>query len=164
MKSRLFTAFVIAGLAGPAFGADTARVTESDGTTAKMVADMVSSRHISHPVIDDTIAENLLNRYVDIWDPQKLYFLQSDIDDFRSSSKMLDDQIRAGDVSFASLVFDRYQLRMFERADMIGKLIDADHDFSVDEDMVVDPDDLEWTKKQKRNFRNAGASGSSLIC
>ncbi len=148
MKSRLFAASIIAGMSVIAIAADTARLTDDDGTTARMVADMVSSRHINHPAIDDKIAENLLKRYVDIWDPQKLYFLQSDIDIFQNSSKILDDQIRAGDVSFATKVFNLYQVRMAERAGMIDRLIDAEHDFTVDEEMVMDPDDLDWAKTE----------------
>ena len=148
MKSGLFAASIVVGISAFAIAADTSTVTQDDGTTARMVADMVSSRHISHPAIDDKISERLLNRYVDIWDPQKLYFLQSDIDVFQTSGRLLDDQIRAGDVTFASKVFNLYQVRMAERAEMISKLIDTEHDFTVDEEMVMDPDDLDWAKTE----------------
>ena len=148
-KNWLFLAgFALLISVGTVTAADSAKVTEDDGTTGRMVADMVSSRHINHPDIDDDLSERLLNRYVDVWDPQKLYFLQSDIDLFRASSKKLDDQIRAGDVTFASTVFERYQLRMGERASTIGQLIDTQHDFTVEEEMVVDPDDHEWSKTE----------------
>ncbi|MEZ6125730.1 MAG: carboxy terminal-processing peptidase [Planctomycetaceae bacterium] len=128
--------------------AETSRVTESDGTTARMVADMITSRHINHPEIDDELAARLLKRYIEVWDPQKLYFLQSDVDLFNASAKVLDDQIRSGNVSFASTVFERFQLRMREREPLIGQLIDAEHDFNADEEMVLDPDDLEWAKSE----------------
>ncbi len=146
MKTRLFAASIVVGMSVFAIAADTSRLTEDDGTTARMVADMVSSRHISHPAIDDRISERLLKRYVDVWDPQKLYFLQSDIDAFEASGKLHDDQIRAGDVTFAGTVFNLYQLRMAERAGMIDKLIDVEHDFTVDEEMVMDPDALDWAQ------------------
>lgn len=146
MKARLLTAVTLAVLTSTSFAADLGKVTEDDGKTARMVADMVRSGHINHPTIDDAISEHLLERYVDIWDPQKLYFLQSDIDAFEQSEKVLDDQIRAGDVKFASSVFQRFLNRMEERAGMISKLIDIEHDFTVDEEIVVDPDDLDWAK------------------
>lgn len=123
-------------------------MSEDDGTTARMVADMVSTRHINHPKVDDDIAQRLLNRYVDIWDPQKLYFLKSDIAAFQASANLLDDQIRAGDVTFASTVFDRFMLRMNERMGMIDQLVDADHDFTINEEMVLDPDDLDWAASE----------------
>ena len=147
MTARLLAALILSGLTGAAYAADNpGRVTPDDGKTAQLVADMVKSRHINHPPIDDRISENLLNRYIDIWDPQKLYFVQSDVDVFRTSQRLLDDQIKSADVKFASFVFDRYITRMDERGSMIDRLIDVEHDFSVNEEMVLDPDDLDWAK------------------
>ena len=115
----------------------TTKVTAQDGETAQVVADMVASRHISHPSINDDIADRLLNRFVELWDPQKLYFLSSDIALFKKSSTILDDQIRSGNVEFANTVFDRFQERMAERAPLIDQLIDQEHDFTIDEEMIL---------------------------
>ena len=119
-------------------------LTPDDGKTAQLVASMVSSRHINHPEIDDALSEKLMNRYIEIWDPQKLYFLQSDIDSFSVEKTSLDDKILKGDVEFATTVFERFKLRMGERSGKIGASIDADHDFTVEEEMIKDPDDLTW--------------------
>ena len=119
-------------------------LTPDDGKTAQLVASMVSSRHINHPEIDDTLSEKLMNRYIEIWDPQKLYFVQSDIDSFSVEKTSLDDKILKGDVQFATTVFERFKLRMGERSGKIGVTIDADHDFTVEEEMIKDPDDLTW--------------------
>ena len=119
-------------------------LTPDDGKTAQMVASMVSSRHINHPEIDDALSEKLMKRYIEIWDPQKLYFLQSDIDAFSVEKTSLDEKILKGDVEFATTVFERFKLRMGERASKIGVAIDAEHDFTVEEEMVKDPDDLAW--------------------
>jgi carboxyl-terminal processing protease len=119
-------------------------LTPDDGKTAQLVASMVSSRHINHPEIDDALSEKLMNRYIEIWDPQKLYFLQSDIDSFSVEKTSLDDKIIKGDVEFATTVFERFKLRMGERSGKIGASIDADHDFTVEEEMIKDPDDLTW--------------------
>ncbi len=123
-------------------------LTADDGKTAQMVASMVSSRHINHPEIDDALSEKLMNRYIEIWDPQKLYFLRADIDSFSVEKDKLDDKILKGDVSFATTVFERFKLRMGERASKIGISIDADHDFTVEEEMIKDPDDLEWASDE----------------
>jgi carboxyl-terminal processing protease len=119
-------------------------LTPDDGKTAQLVASMVSSRHINHPEIDDVLSEKLMNRYIEIWDPQKLYFLQSDIDSFSVEKTSLDDKILKGDVIFATTVFERFKLRMGERSVKIGAAIDAEHDFTVEEEMIKDPDDLTW--------------------
>ncbi|MEO2032841.1 MAG: carboxy terminal-processing peptidase [Planctomycetaceae bacterium] len=134
----------VATVAGLAIARDTIVLSSNDGTTAKLVARMVEDRHIAHPKIDDELSMRLLNRYVDAWDPQKLYFFQSDIDEFNSSASELDDQIKSGNVEFATRVFERVRTRMHERAETISQQIDADHDYSIDEDMITDPDDQKW--------------------
>ena len=132
----------------PAFGAEASDVTAEDGKTAQIVAEMISARHIAHPEIGDDLSERLLKRYIEVWDPQKLYFLQSDVDEFRRSKDKLDDAIHNADVTFASQVFNHFLNRLRERDPMIHQLIDADHDFMLDEEMVLDPDDLDWAKSE----------------
>lgn len=143
-KSFLAVAAVVLAAAGTVFSQNKARVTEDDGKTAQMVAGMVSSRHINHPAIDDALSAKMMAQFIKIWDPQKLYFLMSDIDDFEKDRTSLDDQILAGNVEFANKVFERFKLRMIDRAEKVGAQIDAEHDFTVDETMIRDPDDLKW--------------------
>lgn len=134
----------LVAVAGFALARDNISLSGNDGQTARQVAKMVQDRHIAHPEIDDDLSARLLNRYVDAWDPQKLYFLQSDIDEFKKSAVDLDDQIESANVEFAIRVFDRVRQRMYERADTISQHIDTDHDYTVDEDMITDPDDRDW--------------------
>ena len=125
-----------------------------DGKTAQMVASMVSSRHINHPEIDDTISERLFNRFIEAWDSQKLYLLKADIDEFSVNRTELDDQIQRGDVSFAAEFFTRFRERMIARAELLPALIDSEFDFSVDEEMHRDPDDIDWaTTAEELNER-----------
>lgn len=134
----------VAVVAGLAIAGDTISLSRNDGQTARQVAQMVQTRHIAHPDIDDALSSRLLTRYVDAWDAQKLYFLQSDIDEFNRSASDLDDQIESGNVEFATLVFDRIRQRMHERAETISEQIEASHDFTADEEMITDPDDRTW--------------------
>ena len=71
----------------------TAPGASSDQTTAKLVADMVSKYHISQKQIDDTISQKLVNRLLKELDPQKQYFLRSDIDEFEKFRDHLDDLV-----------------------------------------------------------------------
>jgi len=101
----LFALFAIVAIAGFAIARDNIALNSQDGETAQRVARIIQSRHIAHPEIDDNLSQRLLNRYVDAWDHQKLYFLQSDIDEFEKSAKALDDRIQSGNVKFATDVF-----------------------------------------------------------
>ncbi|MEZ6062703.1 MAG: carboxy terminal-processing peptidase [Planctomycetaceae bacterium] len=134
--------------AGFTFAGDSVSISQEDGRTAQLVANMIAARHINHPSINDELSERLLKRYVDVWDSQKLYFLQSDLDEFSKYQDQLDDLIRAGNVDFAVTVFERYRQRLAQRMPSISQLIDADHDFAVKEEMVLDPDNLDWAKSE----------------
>lgn len=117
----------------------------NDQTTAKLVADMISKHHISQKPIDDRISQMLVKRLLKDLDPQKLYFLQSDIDDFNRYRDQLDDLIvKTGNVDFARHVFSTYLKRLDERIAVAQKNVDAPHDFTVDESMSVDGDQIGW--------------------
>jgi carboxyl-terminal processing protease len=116
----------------------------SDQTTAKLVADMISKYHISQKHIDDRISQLLLKRLLKDLDPQKLYFLQSDIDVFTKYRDQLDDMVAIGNVDFARQVFDVYLRRVDERMAVAHSYIEEPHDFTVDESMSVDGDKIAW--------------------
>ncbi len=122
------------------FAQQLAKPNASEQTTAKLVAEMVSKFHISQKPIDDKVSQALYKRMLKDLDPQKLYLLQADADEFSKFRDHLDDLIKVGDVSFARSLFSRYQKRLEERVEMAHKLIDLDHDFSIDESMAVDGD------------------------
>jgi carboxyl-terminal processing protease len=118
----------------------------ADATTTKLVCEMVAKYHISQGKINDETSKKLLKRYLKQLDPQKLYLLASDVKSFQSHATKLDDLVKSGNVDFAYNVFNLYLRRLEERMTMADKLIDADHDFSLDEEMVIDADEIAWAK------------------
>jgi len=147
-RCTLLLAFVIL-IPSSLTAADKIVLTEEDGKTAKIVASMVSSRHINHPEINDALSEKLLHRYLEIWDPQKLYLLQSDIDEFSVEKTSLDDKILKGDVQFAVDVFERFRSRMDVRAAKLDALIDVEHDFTVEEELIRDAKNIPWAANEQ---------------
>ena len=141
-------------------------LTEDDGKTAQIVAAMVSSRHINHPEINDALSEKLMHRYLEIWDPQKLYFLQSDIDEFSTEKTSLDDKILKGDVKFAADVFERFRSRMDVRAAKLDALIDLEHDFTVEEELIRDAKEIPWAASEEEldeRWRKPGSGFTHAI-
>ena len=125
------------------------RPPETAVETTKLVAEMITRFHISQKTIDDKVSEQLLDRFIEQIDPQKLYFTQAEIDEFNKSKTDLDDQVLNGDVKFAFDVYDRYEKIMEDRIKLAHKLIDAEHDFTVEESIVTDADQLAWAKSEK---------------
>ena len=118
--------------------------TSADAKTVKAVCDMVQKHHISHHKIDDEISKKLLKTFLEQLDPQKMYFMKADIEEFKKYETELDDLLKVGNADFAFMVYDRYTKRLDERLPLAQKLIDADHDFTAEEDIVIEADELDW--------------------
>jgi carboxyl-terminal processing protease len=70
----------------------------------------------------------------------KVYFYQSDIDEFMKHKDELSDAIRRGDIGFAYTVFRTFLKRVDERVKTVDELLAGPLDFTTDEQMVVDRD------------------------
>lgn len=116
------------------------------GNVAKQVCQMIEHNHMSQMQIDDKISERLVDQYIKDLDAQKMYFLQSDIDQFNLSRHDLDDAVKSGNVDFAYNAYNLYLQRLDERIAVAQKLIDMPQDFTVDEQMDIDPKTLPWAK------------------
>ncbi|WP_459554549.1 carboxy terminal-processing peptidase [Lacunimicrobium album] len=119
-----------------------------EATTTQLVAKMTENFHLNQHTIDDNISSKLVDKFIKDLDPQKLYFYESDIANFNQYRKSLDDMLRKGNVDFANLVFDTFLKRVDERATIIDQLIDTDHDFTLDEEIMSDADDMTWAKNK----------------
>jgi len=117
--------------------------------TVKLVSEMISKYHISQKALDDRISGMVLNKFIKDLDSQKLYFLKSDIDGFARYRDQLDDLLKVGQITFAHEVFKLYLQRLDERVVVAHAMIDAPHDFTIDESMVIDGDQLAWSADVK---------------
>lgn len=104
------------------------------------------TNHLSRHALDDEISERALKLFLKSLDPFKLYFYQSDIDSFMERKTQLDDMARKGDVRFAYYIFKGLVQRIDEKVALAEKLLQMDHDFTVDEDMVREPDATQYAR------------------
>ena len=115
-----------------------------DQETAKVVVELLERGHMARPAINDEIAVKWCDNFIKDLDPGKYYFLKSDVEAFKKDGKILDDQIRDGNIDFARRVFDRYLERQDERFKTSMDLLDQKPDFTVDEYVSDDPDKLDY--------------------
>jgi len=141
-------ALLLLGLS-TAFAQTLASADPADQETAKLVARMIPKFHLSRGDINDKISSMLLDGFLKDLDSQKLYFLKSDVDEFESHRTTLDDEIKAGNVDFAYLVFNRYKQRLDAQMAVAHKFVAAPHDFTIDEYIETDPKKLVWAASQE---------------
>ncbi|HYO24627.1 MAG TPA: carboxy terminal-processing peptidase, partial [Lacipirellulaceae bacterium] len=149
VRRRTFVAVVgvmavTAGIVAPLVLARPTAPTPDESRISLLVAAMMDRKHLSRMRLDDEISARALKMFFETLDPMKLYFYKSDIDEFRAESTRLDDYVKAGDVRIANRIFDRFYERVIERTAVAQALVDAEHDFTVDESMDRDPKKIEW--------------------
>lgn len=120
----------------------------NDRQVTRVVSSLMLGQHLSKHAIDDEIAQRGLNLYLKSLDPMKVYFLQSDIDEFAKEQLKLDDKLKEGDISFAYTVFNRLLERIDQRVKTANALIDQPHDFTVEEELTTDSDSIAYAKDE----------------
>jgi carboxyl-terminal processing protease len=114
----------------------------NDRYVTNAVTSLIRDRHISKQSLDQVASQRGLKSFLRSLDPMKMYFLQSDIDEFMGQQDKLGKMLEAKDISFAYTVFRRFLQRVDERVKQIDELIEEDFDFTVDEYMVTDTDKI----------------------
>ena len=89
-----------------------------------------------------------MSTFIDRLDPMKLYFLEEDIKSFHEKKLELDDMLKKGELQFAHDVFLQYMSRMETSIKVVHTLIDQEHDFTVDEYISTDWDNLKFATSQ----------------
>ncbi|MFH1923088.1 MAG: carboxy terminal-processing peptidase [Planctomycetota bacterium] len=154
---RLRWAFVLAVALGvssfclPAL-ADPEMPTAQDRRVALVVSKLLQRDHLTEHAIDDEISQRCLSTFLKSLDPWKLYLLQSDIDRFEARQNELDDLIRTRDfdgfLSFSHTVYETLLERIDQAAKTFEELLAVEHDFTVDEEIIRDPDEVAYAQNE----------------
>ncbi len=123
----------------------------NDRFVTNAVTSLIRDRHISKESLEEVVSERGLKSFLRALDPMKMYFLQSDIDEFMAQKDHVNKMLEDKDISFAYTVFRRFLQRVDERVKQIDELIEKDFDFTVDEYMITDADKL----RHPRNLEEA---------
>ena len=120
--------------------------------TARNIVDAMTRRHYLNLILDDEVSSRVLDRYLNELDPARSYFLASDIDEFEKYRTSLDNALHAGNLMPAFAIFNRYQERAIKQFASTLKLLEEkgleQFDFSVDESLEIDRDDVPWATTQ----------------
>ena len=116
--------------------------------TAQITASVLTKYHYKSLPLDDAMSEKTFDRYLKGLDGGKLYFTQSDVDDFATYRTRLDDAILQRDLSAPFAIFNRYQQRAFKRYTFARKLLKGGFDFSQKESYQYRRDKAPWESSE----------------
>lgn len=153
MTKKMITLFV-AGLLflSPLQAKETAPVNLSAGPYEPEIASLVTTYlayyHYGKRRLDDDISKRLFDAYLESLDPNRVFFLASDIADFKKHETQLDDALLQNPVNLdiPFLIFNRYKQRLNERVDVSLALLKRDFDFSKNDHIQYDRSETPWAK------------------
>ncbi|NTJ41920.1 carboxy terminal-processing peptidase [Agrobacterium larrymoorei] len=123
--------------------------TESQAKAATLSAEFLE-RYAYKPVkLDDALSLKVMNKYIKSLDPDRMLFMQSDIDEFAANSTKLDDGIAEQDLEIPFSIFHIYTQRVVDRMTYARNLLKGNFDFSTNEEFEINREDAAWAKTEK---------------
>ena len=121
---------------------------QADRQVSLLVSRLMQKDHLSRRQLDDNISRRAFDMFTRALDPMKVYFTQSDVDQFSSFEDKIDDLMKRGDYSIAFTIFNRFLERVDQRVETAMELIDRDFNYDIDEEIVTDRDMIEYAKNE----------------
>ena len=114
--------------------------------SAMAIVSFLSHNHYERKTLDDSLSSKIFDNYIENLDPNRLYFLDSDIKGFNMYRYKFDDLIIRGNLLPAYQMFNTYLVRFNERMDFVFERMNHEFDFNIDESFTPDRSELAWAK------------------
>ena len=111
-----------------------------------LVAQFIQKSHYNQIAIDDELSSQVMDRYVDSLDGNKMYLLMEDVDYFEQYRYQLDDIVKSRPLDPVFEMFRIYRTRVRERLAYALVLLESEPDFSIDEEFQFDRSDMPWAE------------------
>ena len=98
---------------------------------------ILAQYHYDRLPIDNALSERIYTLYLKALDPQKVFFLQSDIDQFESSRFKFDDYIKRSKLDVPYAMYQLLLQRMDEQYALVDTLLEEEYDFEIDKNIVI---------------------------
>lgn len=112
----------------------------------KSIYRTLSFLHYHAPEVDEKFSEGVYKKYLESLDPQKLYFLESEIAEFSSQRKKLGDAFINGNTEFFNLSITHLQRKIVKLEALSKKILSRPFDFSKEESITLDENNNSYAK------------------
>jgi carboxyl-terminal processing protease len=113
-----------------------------------VIVKVIDKYHYKDSHLDDEASKRILERYLEALDPNRFFFLASDIKAFSSYQDSLDDYLKSGRVDPAFQIFRIYRKRVEEAVTHAVELLEKDFDFSIDETYQYERSEVPWAESR----------------
>ncbi|WP_222981711.1 carboxy terminal-processing peptidase [Flagellimonas meishanensis] len=123
---------------------------DKDKLLLDLITYVLERGHYEPKDLNDTFSSNVFDDFIDIVDPTKRYFLQSDVREFEKYRFMIDDEIRNTEITFFNVVYQRLMKRMEEAKEIYKEVLAEPFDYALDETINIDYEDQEFAANRKQ--------------
>ncbi|HUH47031.1 MAG TPA: hypothetical protein VLZ54_07775, partial [Arenibacter sp.] len=140
MKKNLAYALLVMLIAvtSCSFTSKTFENDDKDKLLLDLITYILERGHYQPKNINDDFSVQVFNSFIDVVDPTKRYFLESDIQEFEKYKFQLDDQIKNNDISFFDVVYQRLMKRMDEAKGIYKDVLSVPFDYDIEEGLDID--------------------------
>ncbi len=151
MKKNFVLAFlvILIAVASCSFTNKSFENDDKDKLLLDLITYVLERGHYEPKDINDKFSSNVFEDFIDIIDPTKRYFLESDIREFEQYKFQIDDQIKNTDISFFNLVYQRLMKRMDEAQEIYTEVLEEPFDFAKEESITIDYDEVPYAKNRR---------------
>jgi len=111
---------------------------------SQLIVTLMEQFNYQDSTLNDELSSKILDNYIKTLDPNKMYFLSSDIVAFDKIKYDLDEAIKEGQIEPAYKMYNLYNQRVQERTQFALSLLDTTFDFSKSEEYAWDREDSPW--------------------
>lgn len=109
-------------------------------------------RYAYKPVpMDDALSAHIMTNFIKALDPDRMLFMQSDIDRFMTNRTKIDDGILNENLEIPFSMFNSYMQRVVDRMTFARNELKQNFDFTVNEDYPISREDAPWAKTQQQS-------------
>ncbi len=135
----LLPSLAVGTAAAPAF-----EQSDRHAKVSRLVTTLFERSHYRQIRVDDSVSSQVLDRYIEVMDGNRHYFLAGDIAEFEDYRFTLDDAVRRGELDPVFTMYERYLVRTRERLEFALQVLENEPDFSVDEYYEFDRSEAPW--------------------
>ncbi len=114
-----------------------------------IIAKQLQYQHYRQMVLDDKLSSKVFDAFIKFLDPNRTFFLASDIKKFERFRLLIDNNFRRGELDNAFGAFNLYQKRHAQRLTYTLNLLENhfnELDLSKNESLILKRDKLAWPK------------------
>ncbi|TQV87400.1 carboxy terminal-processing peptidase [Aliikangiella coralliicola] len=111
---------------------------------SRYISWFIHDYHYAKPKLRDNESAKILEQYIEMLDPNKSYFLASDIRGFQKYRYKMDDSISYGLLNPSFDIYAVFQKRWAERNEYAMSLLNKKMDFTTKDEFQIDREEANW--------------------